>query len=1553
MDKPLRILILEDNPADAELVQFELEEGGIAFTACVVATENDFVRNLRDFAPDLILSDYDLPRYSGARALAEAKRRSPDIPFILVTGAVSEDRAIEILTSGAKDYVMKSRLNRLAPAVLRALAEAREQRARKEAEEELRAASRYSRSLIETSLDPLVTISPDGKFMDVNRATEKITGVSRDQLIGKDFADYFTEPEKARAAYQKAFLEGSVKDYALQWRHTSGQITNVLYNASTYADEKGEVQGVFAATRDVTELVRTELELREIHRNLENKVRERTRDLKIEIEERKKIEEALRESERHERERAMELEALLDAVPTPVFVAQDPDCLHITGNRAADELLKMPPLSETSLSAPPDVRPRHFRAVKDGRELQNDELPAQRAARGIPVQDFEFSLVFDDGAVRHVLGYGTPLYSEEGHPRGAVQALVDITERKRAEDALRQSEERFRLILQANLLGTFEVDLLTGESHWNETEFELFGLRRGDAPEGPDTFFRFVHPDDREMMTRQWEMAKQTGKLDAEFRIIRADGQERWMAGKGRFIFVGSQNGNAPAAGRKVVRFMGVNFDITERKRAEEETRRLLDAIRQEKDKLAALVSSMNDEVWLADTEKRFTLANPSALREFSLNGEDVNVEKLAAGLEVYRPDGSLRPVEEAPPLRALRGEVVRNEEEIIRTPATGELRYRRVSSSPVRDAEGAIIGSVSVARDVTERKHSEQRWATTLASIGDGVIVADTGGKITFLNPAAEKLTGWSIKEALSQPISRVFNTVDELSRRKTPDPVALILRDGAAAGLADHTLLVRKDGTEISIDDSGAPITDKSGHTLGAVLVFRDNTQKRQLQSQMAHIASFVMLNPHPVMEIDLTGVVHFMNPAAENLFPDLRMRGLSHPWFAGSVQLLSGTPESSGQTASREIQVGDRWYGQTMLVLSDPLRIRIYGRSITKRKLAEAALQASEEGMRYALQASHTGAWKLNLSDFSSQRSREHDRIFGYPEGLPSWTYEMFLEHVLPEDRGTVDAKFQKSIQTGCDWNFDCRIRRADGNVRWIWMVGSQHLGPDGKAAFLAGIVQDITDRKETEDELKRSREEYRDLIENSGSVILRVDQDLRITFMNRFGRQFFGYTPDEIIGRNVLGTIIPRTDAKGADFAGMLQDIKEHPEKYQTNVHQNLCKDGRLVWMSWTNRPIYDDRGNFRELLAIGNDLSQLKEAEERYHSLFNTQIEGFCIIDVLFDAGNRPVDYRFLETNPAFEKQTGLHDVQGKNISELIPDNDAHWFEIYGRVALTGEPVRLENKVKALNRWYEVFAHRIGGPESRKVAVLFNDVTERRRAEEELKEYAANLEAANRELESFSYSVSHDLRAPLRAIDGFSKMILRRQGDQFDEETKRQFKQVQDNAKAMGQLIDDLLDLSKLNRQDLVVKILDVRQLVEKTWQELQNINPDRAMTLKMKTMPQALGDKALIKQVLANILGNAVKFTKTRDVAVIEVGGYEEEKDVVYFIRDNGVGFDMQFHDKLFGVFQRLHDASEYEGTGVGMALTQRIIHRHKGKIWAESKVDEGATFYFSLPQKG
>lgn len=234
-------------------------------------------------------------------------------------------------------------------------------------------------------------------------------------------------------------------------------------------------------------------------------------------------------------------------------------------------------------------------------------------------------------------------------------------------------------------------------------------------------------------------------------------------------------------------------------------------------------------------------------------------------------------------------------------------------------------------------------------------------------------------------------------------------------------------------------------------------------------------------------------------------------------------------------------------------------------------------------------------------------------------------------------------------------------------------------------------------------------------------------------------------------------------------------------------------------------------------------------------------------------------------------------------------------------------------------------------------------------EQRVAERTAQLEAANKELEAFSYSVSHDLRAPLRAIDGFSQMLVKRYGEHLDDEGRRLLRVVRDNTARMGQLIDDILSFSRAGRLELRQSAIDMEALAHNVWQDVAAAS-GRDIQFELHPLPPTRGDAAMIRQVLANLLGNAVKFTRPRARAHIEVGGAVEGNECIYYVADDGVGFDAKYIDKLFGVFQRLHGIEEFEGTGIGLAIVKRIVARHGGRVWAEGKVDAGATFHFSLP---
>ncbi|MBM4308148.1 MAG: histidine kinase, partial [Deltaproteobacteria bacterium] len=258
-----------------------------------------------------------------------------------------------------------------------------------------------------------------------------------------------------------------------------------------------------------------------------------------------------------------------------------------------------------------------------------------------------------------------------------------------------------------------------------------------------------------------------------------------------------------------------------------------------------------------------------------------------------------------------------------------------------------------------------------------------------------------------------------------------------------------------------------------------------------------------------------------------------------------------------------------------------------------------------------------------------------------------------------------------------------------------------------------------------------------------------------------------------------------------------------------------------------------------------------------------------------------------------------------------------------------------------------------------IAPVLSARLQRKRAEEETKKLneelklrAKELEAINRELETFSYSVSHDLRAPLRSIDGFSQVLLEDYSDKLDEEGKRSLQRVRAGSQRMGQLIDDLLKLSRVTRGEMRQELVDLSSMAKAALTEFQKSEPEREVECFVAEGAVTHGDGRLLRVVLENLLGNAWKFTVKRSQGRIEFGTTQEDGQKIYFIRDNGAGFDMSFSDKLFGAFQRLHGTNEFPGTGIGLATVQRIIHRHGGRVWAEGVVDQGATFYFSLPAK-
>jgi PAS domain S-box-containing protein len=369
----------------------------------------------------------------------------------------------------------------------------------------------------------------------------------------------------------------------------------------------------------------------------------------------------------------------------------------------------------------------------------------------------------------------------------------------------------------------------------------------------------------------------------------------------------------------------------------------------------------------------------------------------------------------------------------------------------------------------------------------------------------------------------------------------------------------------------------------------------------------------------------------------------------------------------------------------------------------------------------------------------------------------------------------------------------------------------------------------------------------------------------------------------------------------------------------------------------------------------NMAGELKEAARKELAVVENALDVICSIDV---------EGRFVKVSPACFKVWGYkpEELIGKPFIEFVSTDD---------VSKTNQAVENIKTGIVVTGFENRFRHQDGSLVtmmwsafwSETETLLFcvaHDITERKKAEEEIKKlnfdlerHTRQLEAANKELEAFSYSVSHDLRAPLRAIDGFSRMFLEDHLDKLDEEGSRLINVIRNNTQKMGALIDDLLAFSRLGRRQVEPSNIDMTRLAKAVFQELRVGESDRVIELTVNSLPPAMGDPTMLRQVLVNLLSNAIKFTAPRESASIEVSSHLENGQNIYSIKDNGVGFDMQYAGKLFGVFQRLHSTDEFDGTGVGLAIVNRIVSRHGGRVWAEAKVNQGATFYFALPRGG
>ncbi|MCX6306596.1 MAG: ATP-binding protein [Bacteroidetes bacterium] len=381
---------------------------------------------------------------------------------------------------------------------------------------------------------------------------------------------------------------------------------------------------------------------------------------------------------------------------------------------------------------------------------------------------------------------------------------------------------------------------------------------------------------------------------------------------------------------------------------------------------------------------------------------------------------------------------------------------------------------------------------------------------------------------------------------------------------------------------------------------------------------------------------------------------------------------------------------------------------------------------------------------------------------------------------------------------------------------------------------------------------------------------------------------------------------------------------------------------------------------KEILEHKQVVDQLEQTGKFHQAIIENAPDGF----VLLNAGG---NFKF--ASPAAKKMFGFgpqDELLGNPAEYTHPEDLPMVLSELGRLFQEpGYVPTLQYRFSDKNgnwRWVEsTFSNLLGDQNVESLVINFRDITDRKNAEEEIKKLNETLEqrvnerteellAANKEMEAFSYSVSHDLRAPLRGIHGFTQILMDDYADKIDNEGQRICKIIRDNSLKMGHLVDDLLAFSRLSRAEIQLSVIQMNKLVKSTFQEIADAGMKKRIMLQVEDLCNAPADPVMLRQVWSNLVSNAIKYSSKREKTLITISSHCENGKCIYCIRDNGAGFDMKYAGKLFGVFQRLHSEKEFDGTGVGLAIVQRIVHRHGGEVWAEGEVDAGASFYFSLP---
>ncbi|UTB32664.1 MAG: PAS domain S-box protein [Methanobacterium sp. ERen5] len=625
------------------------------------------------------------------------------------------------------------------------------------------------------------------------------------------------------------------------------------------------------------------------------------------------------------------------------------------------------------------------------------------------------------------------------------------------------------------------------------------------------------------------------------------------------------------------------------------------------------------------------------------------------------------------------------------------------------------------------------------------------------------------------------------------------------------------------------------------------------------------------------------------------------------------------------------------------------------MTATKNTEKKLKRSYNILNSIVENTNDAIYLKNLSGNYIMVNTATSEIMGKPIseiiGKNDWDlYQMEdAEIITTEDKEIIEnietLTYEESLYS-----------EREGEIRNYITTKGPYMGFDDSILGIFGIGRDITHLKGVEEKIIKSEQKYRRLFETMSQGVVYQDSSGRITSMNLAAEKILGYSLAEIQGRKPHDIVQESVHEDGSEFLD-----EEFPSflalstgKEIEDVIMGLKIPNGYRWLSVHAVPLFGDDDKPFQVYTTFNDVTdkiiaqnELKRSENRYRSLFNKMTEGFALHEIVCDSDGEPVDYIFLDINPAFEELTGFkrENIIGKLESEVIHEDTVDWVKIYGKVALEDVSIHFDEYSSALDKHYDVVAF---SPRKNQFAVIFNDISQRVRIENELKETLRQLKLTNSELKQFAYIASHDLKEPLRVITSFLQLLQRRYKDQLDEDADDFINFAVDGAIHLHELIDDLLEYSKINTRSDEFKCVDFEDVLDIVETNLEILIKENDAVITSGKLPKIRADKTQMIQLFQNLINNSINYRSIKNPK-IHISAINEGDKWMFSVEDNGIGIPSKYNKQIFKIFKRLHDSYEYNGTGIGLAISKRIVEKHGGTIWVDTERINGTKFYFTI----